>query len=63
MAASDAAILGAKVDGVLLVIQAGKTRRDHAERARELLEKAHVRIIGAALTNAQKDSGVGEYYG
>lgn len=63
MAAADAAILGAKVDGVLLVIQAGKTRRDHSERARELLEKAKVRIVGAALTNAPKDSSIGEYYG
>ena len=63
MAAADAAILGAKVDGVLLVIQAGKTRRDHSERARELLEKAKVRIVGAALTNAPKDNTIGEYYG
>ena len=63
MAAADAAILGAKVDGILLVIQAGKTRRDHSERARELLEKARVRIVGVALTNAPKDSSLREYYG
>jgi non-specific protein-tyrosine kinase len=63
MAAADAVILGAKVDGVLLVIQAGATRRDHSERARELLEKARVRIIGVALTNAPKDSLMTEYYG
>jgi non-specific protein-tyrosine kinase len=63
LAAADAAILGVKVDGVLLVIQAGKTRRDHSERARELLEKANVRIVGAALTNAPKDSSINEYYG
>lgn len=63
MAAADAAILGAKADGVLLVIQAGKTRRDHSERAREILEKAKARIVGATLTNAPKDSSMGEYYG
>lgn len=63
MAAADATILGAKVDGILLVIQAGKTRRDHSERARELLEKARVRIVGVTLTNAPKDSLMGEYYG
>ena len=63
IAVTDAAVLGAKVDGVLLVINAGKTRRDHAERAKELLEKAKVRIIGATLTNAPKDSSLGEYYG
>jgi non-specific protein-tyrosine kinase len=59
---TDAAILGSKVDGVLLVIQSGKTRRDHSERAKELLEKAKVRVIGATLTNAPKDSAVGDYY-
>ena len=63
VAVTDAAVLGAKVDGLLLVISAGKTRRDQAERAKELLEKANVRILGAALTNAPKDSGMGSYYG
>jgi non-specific protein-tyrosine kinase len=62
-AVTDAAVLGVKVDGVLLVINAGKTRRDQAERAKELLEKANVRVIGAALANAPHDSGVGGYYG
>ena len=62
IAVTDAAVLGAKVDGVLLVIQAGKTRRDHAERAKELLEKAKVRLVGATLTNAPKDSSFGGYY-
>ncbi|MCP4359000.1 MAG: CpsD/CapB family tyrosine-protein kinase [Chloroflexi bacterium] len=63
MAVTDAAVLGAKVDGVLLVIQAGKTKRDHAERAKETLEKAKVRIVGATLTNAPKDSTMSGYYG
>lgn len=63
IAVTDAAVLGAKVDGVLLVINAGKTRREHAERAKEMLEKAKVRIIGATLTNAPRDSSLGSYYG
>ena len=62
-AVTDAAVLGAKVDGVLLVINAGKTKRDHAERAKSILETAKVRIIGATLINAPKDSAVGSYYG
>ncbi|MCZ7672657.1 MAG: CpsD/CapB family tyrosine-protein kinase [Chloroflexi bacterium] len=62
VAVTDATILGAKVDGVLLVITAGKTRRDHAEKAKEMLEKAHVRLIGVALTNAPKDNSLGDYY-
>jgi non-specific protein-tyrosine kinase len=62
IAVTDAAVLGGKVDGVLLVISAGKTRREHAERAKEMLERANVRIVGAALTNAPKDSSIGGYY-
>lgn len=62
IAVTDAAVLGAKVDGVLLVINAGKTRRDHAQRAKELLEKAKVRIVGVALTNAPRDRALGGYY-
>jgi non-specific protein-tyrosine kinase len=63
IAVTDSAILGGKVDGVLLVINAGKTRREHAERAKELLEKAKVRIIGTTLTNAPRDTTIGSYYG
>jgi non-specific protein-tyrosine kinase len=63
IAVTDAAVLGAKVNGVLLVISAGKTRREHAERAKETLEKARARIVGVTLTNAPQDSMVGDYYG
>lgn len=59
---TDAAVLGAKADGVLLVVSAGKTRRDHAERAKDLLEKARVRIVGVALTNAASESALTNYY-
>lgn len=62
IAVADAVILGAKVDGVLLVVQAGKTRREHAERAKNTLETAKVRLVGAALTNAPKDQTMETYY-
>lgn len=58
---TDAVVLGAKTDGVLLVVEAGKTRRDQAERARQVLEQAKVRIVGAMLTNATIDGAVGSY--
>ncbi len=61
LAATDAALLGAKVDGVLLVIRAGHTRRDHTTRAREALGRVHVRILGAVLTNAPQESVGSEY--
>jgi capsular exopolysaccharide synthesis family protein len=63
LAVSDAIILGSKVDGVLLVLRAGHTRRDHAIRARDLLNQVHVRIVGSVLTNAPRDAAVGAYYG
>ncbi len=60
---TDAAVIGARVDGVLLVVNAGKTRRDHAERAKELLERTRVRIVGVTLTNAPRDNTLRGYYG
>ncbi len=62
VAVTDAAVLGTKVDGVLLVVRAGHTRRDHAQRAKELLERVHVRIVGAVLTNVPVDLSLGGYY-
>jgi capsular exopolysaccharide synthesis family protein len=59
---TDAAVLGARVDGVLLVLRAGKTKREHAERAKVQLERANVRIIGVTLTDAPEDSSIGDYY-
>jgi non-specific protein-tyrosine kinase len=56
LAVSDAALLAASLDGVLLVVSAGRTRRDHAQRAKELLEKIRVRVVGAVLTNAAGDA-------
>ncbi|MBL8153572.1 MAG: CpsD/CapB family tyrosine-protein kinase [Anaerolineae bacterium] len=61
LAATDAALLGAKLDGALLVVRAGHTRRDHTARARQALERVHVRIVGAVLSNAPKDSVSGHY--
>jgi len=52
--ASDAVVLGRKVNGVLLVVRAGSSRRDHTAQAREALERVHVRILGAVLTNSRE---------
>jgi capsular exopolysaccharide synthesis family protein len=62
VAVTDAAVLGTKVDGVLLVISAGRTRREHALRAKELLERVKVRLVGAVLNNAPPDQSMGGYY-
>jgi len=59
LAATDATVLGMKVDGVLLVAQAGHTSREHLQQAKERLEKARVRVVGVTLTNATPDKSVG----
>lgn len=61
LAVTDAAVLGMKVDGVLLVVTAGRTRREQARQARELLERARVRVVGAVLTNTPM-SAIRQYY-
>ena len=51
----DGALLGAQCDGLLLVMEAGKTTRDNASRARLLLDQVGATIIGTVLTNAKLD--------
>jgi non-specific protein-tyrosine kinase len=46
---SDAAILASRVDGVLLVVEAGKTRRDNAQKARDTLNRARARVLGVVM--------------
>lgn len=62
LAATDAMLLGAKLDALLMVIKAGVTRRDNAVRAVEMLNRIKIRIIGVALTNAPRDMSVSTYY-
>ena len=61
IAVTDASVLGTRVDGLLLVVQAGQTRREQAKRAKQQLEKLHIRVIGAVLSGASLDSGMGGY--
>jgi len=61
MAATDAAILATKVDGVL-VLRAGETKREHAQRVKERLGKVHANIVGAVLTNVSLDATLRDYY-
>jgi len=50
---TDAGIIGAKSDGVLMIIQAGRTQRGIVSRAAELLHQSHTRILGHVLTNVE----------
>jgi len=50
---TDAGIVGEQSDGVLLVIQAGRTQRGIVKRATELLHQAHSKVLGHVLTNIE----------
>lgn len=62
IAVTDAAVLASRVDGVLLVIKAGGTKRDHAQKAKALLDKVNAHVIGAVLNNARIDTSYYRYY-
>ncbi|MDM8527521.1 CpsD/CapB family tyrosine-protein kinase [Anaerolineales bacterium HSG24] len=55
---NDASLLAHQVDGVLLVVKAGSTKRDHVKAAKDRLEKVNARLIGSVLTNAQVDTAL-----
>jgi tyrosine-protein kinase Etk/Wzc len=48
---ADAAILGARVDGVILVYKAGKTSRYALLRTKNQLEQLNVKILGVVINN------------
>jgi len=62
MAATDATVLASKVDGVLLVVSAGQTKREMAKRAIERLQRVSAKIIGAVLNNVPLDTSLQRYY-
>jgi capsular exopolysaccharide synthesis family protein len=62
VAVTDAAVLATKVDGVLLVISADKTRREYARTAVHRLEQINARLVGTVLTNVQMGAGFQGYY-
>ena len=60
-AVADAVVLGAQLDSVLVVLDAGRTRRDAARRTLEALRKVNARVAGAAL-NRMPRRQEGYYY-
>ncbi|HET9913022.1 MAG TPA: polysaccharide biosynthesis tyrosine autokinase [Anaerolineales bacterium] len=58
---ADAQLLAAKVDGVLLVIQPGKTHAGAAQAMREQLDRAGAHIVGAVFNRIPRSHGY--YYG
>ncbi|MDX2075684.1 MAG: CpsD/CapB family tyrosine-protein kinase [bacterium] len=55
LSATDASLLASKLDGVVLAVKAGKTRRDHLSQAQQTLARVHVRLLGTILTHAPRE--------
>jgi len=62
IAVTDAAVLASKADGALLLIGAGNTRREHAQQAKEVLERVNARLVGAVLIGVPFDPSLHRYY-
>ena len=61
LAVTDAALWASQVDGTLLAVTAGKTKREQAERAKGVLEKVQTNIVGAVLLDAEDAMVVSGY--
>jgi tyrosine-protein kinase Etk/Wzc len=59
---TDAAVLAAEADVVLLVVQSGKTDREMAKRAKVLLNNVKANIAGVVLNNISPELQAGYYY-
>lgn len=53
MPVTDSCLLGALTDGVILVIQAGRTQRDIIKHAEQRLLQAHANLLGYIMTNIE----------
>jgi Mrp family chromosome partitioning ATPase len=58
---ADAEVLGSRVDAAVMVIGLGRTDKEAVRMARELLDQAHVRLLGAVM-NRMKPGDQGYYY-
>jgi capsular exopolysaccharide synthesis family protein len=61
LAVTDAALWASQVDGVVLLVNAGSTRRDDAQRARTILEGVQAKVLGAVLLNVEKNAAMSGY--
>lgn len=62
-AVADASILAAKVDGAILVVDAGRTRAEALRSACEALSRSKTRVLGAVLNKLTSRSGGYYTYG
>ena len=62
LAVTDAALVAAKCDGVVLVADSGQIKRDLARKAKQALERSQARILGVVLNNVPRKNRDSYYY-
>lgn len=62
VAVADAAVLAPQMDGVLLVLKAGVTQREAAQRAKTLLQRVHATLLGVVLNNVKPHGAAQRYF-
>jgi non-specific protein-tyrosine kinase len=61
LAVTDAVLMSTQTDGVLIVLDAGRTKKAHLQQVNELLNEVGARVIGTVL-NRLSPRGDGYYY-
>lgn len=62
LAVTDSQILATKCDGVIMVIDSGKVKREVAAKVKASLEFVKARIVGVVLNNVNRKDGESYYY-
>ncbi|MFI7484326.1 polysaccharide biosynthesis tyrosine autokinase [Kocuria sp. M1R5S2] len=60
---TDASLLSTAVDGVVLVVKAGETRKEHVRVAREMVRKVNGKVLGVVLNQVPTGGLTSHYYG
>ncbi len=62
LAVTDAQVLSAKADGVILVLNSGKVKKESARKALDRLAHVNAKVLGAVLNNKERRKSEAPYY-
>lgn len=62
LAVTDAQVAASKSDGVVLVVDQGRVKRDIAMKAIQYLQNVNARVLGVVLNNVKRKSSEEAYY-
>ncbi len=62
LAAADAVILASQMDGTIMVVETGATKKGSARRTLQLLKQARATLLGIAYNKMRGGDGEGYYY-